>query len=206
MSQADTRDDVLRAEAALLERLRAGDEAAFEQLVREHTPRMLAVARRMLRGDADAHDAVQDAFLSAWKALDRFEGGSRLGTWLHRIVVNASLMKLRSARRRKDEVSIEDLLPRFGDDGHFLDPATGWDVTADALAQDKELRLAVRAAIDRLPDNYRGVLLARDIEGLDTKEAAEALGLSVNVVKTRLHRARQALRALLDGSLNGRET
>jgi RNA polymerase sigma-70 factor (ECF subfamily) len=192
---------VLADEAALLERLRAGDEQAFERLVREHSPRMLAVARRMLRSEHDALDAVQDAFLSAWKALDGFEGGARLGTWLHRIVVNAALMKLRTARRRKDEVSVEDLLPRFGEDGHVLDPPSGWKVTAEAIAQDKELRVVVREAIDRLPDNYRGVLLARDIEGLDTKEAAEALGLSPNVVKTRLHRARQALRTLLNGHL-----
>ncbi len=94
-------------EDGLLERLRSGDDAAFEQLVREHGGRMLAVARRFLRQEEDARDAVQDAFLSAYRALEDFEGNARLSTWLHRIVVNAALMKLRT-RRRKPERSIED--------------------------------------------------------------------------------------------------
>ena len=104
-------------EKALLEALRAGDEAAYEKLVREHTGRMLSVARRFLREEDDARDAVQDAFVSAFRAIGNFEGGSRISTWLHRIVVNAALMKLRT-RRRKPEESIDDMLPRWTDDGH----------------------------------------------------------------------------------------
>ena len=191
------------AEAGLVERLKAGDDAAYEQFVRENIGRMLAVARRMLRSEADAHDAVQDAFLSAYNAIDRFEGGSKLSTWLHRIVVNAALMKLRSAKRRKDEVSIEDLLPRYMDDGHQIDPPTGWEDTAEAAAQRREVRELVRASIDRLPETHRTVLLLRDIEQLSTEEAARQLDVSTNVVKTRLHRARQALKALLDPHLTG---
>src|SRR5262245_51333955 len=89
-------------ESSLLERLRAGDDAAFEQLVAAHAPRMLAVARRFMRDESDAQDAVQDAFLSAFKAIGAFAGGSALSTWLHSITVRACLMKLRS-RRRKSE-------------------------------------------------------------------------------------------------------
>ncbi len=187
-------------EARLVADLRAGDEAAYERLVRDYGGRLLAVARRMLRNEEDAHDALQDAFISAFKAIGRFEGGSRLGTWLHRIVVNASLMKLRSARRR-EEVAIEDLLPRYLDDGHMLEPPTGWSDTAEAMAQNKELRALVRQTIDRLPENYRTVLVLRDIEGHSTEEAAESLEVSTGVIKTRLHRARQALKALLDPHL-----
>jgi RNA polymerase sigma-70 factor (ECF subfamily) len=184
-------------ERKLLERLRAGDDAAYETLLRLHTGRMLAVARRFLSSEEDAHEAVQEAFVSAFRAIDRFEGGARLSTWLHRIVVNASLMKLRT-RRRKPEVSIEDLLPRFLENGHLAELPTGWREGAETLLERDETRGLVRAAIEQLPDAYRTVLLLRDIEEYDTQQAAEALGLSRAAVKTRLHRARQALRELLD--------
>src|SRR6185295_9140875 len=97
-------------EEFLVRRLRAGDEQAFEELVRTFGGRLLAVARRFVRNDADAQDIVQTAYLSALKAFDQFEGNCQLATWLHRIVVNTALMKLRS-KRRKPEESIETLLP-----------------------------------------------------------------------------------------------
>jgi RNA polymerase sigma-70 factor (ECF subfamily) len=183
---------------ALLEGLRAGDEAAYEKLVRENAPRMLAVARRLLGDEDSARDAVQDAFLSAFRGLRDFEGGARITTWLHRIVVNASLMKLRT-RRRKPEEPIDDLLPRWQEDGHPAQPAAPW--AADRLLERQEVGARVRESIDRLPDSYREVLLLRDIEELDTEETAKLLGISTNAVKTRLHRARQALREVLDPAL-----
>lgn len=190
-------------EAQLVERLRAGDAEAFERVVREQGPRLLAVARRFLNHEQDAQDAVQDAFLSAFRNLDQFQGGSRLGTWLHRIVVNASLMKLRS-RSRRPERSIDDLLPRFQDDGHLSGVGSDWAVTVDSALGDRDTRDLVRRRIEELPDSFRTVLLLRDIEGQSTEETAELLGISPGAVKTRLHRARQALRSLLDPHL--RET
>ncbi len=184
-------------EADLVARLRAGSDAAYEELVRAQGARLLAVARRLLRSEEDARDAVQDAFISAFRAIDRFEGGSRLSTWLHRIVVNAALMKLRS-QQRKPETSIEDLLPRFLEDGHFAEPPAEWQQSADHALERRETRELVRQAIDGLPAHYPTVLLLRDIEGLDTAETAEALGVTPNAVKIRLHRARQALRGQLD--------
>jgi RNA polymerase sigma-70 factor, ECF subfamily len=188
------------AEQELLARLRAGSEAAYEELVRSQGGRLLAVARRLLANEEDARDAVQDAFLAAFRSLDRFEGSSRVSTWLHRIVVNAALMKLRS-RRRKPEKSIEDLLPRFLDDGHMAEPAVEWRPDAEAQLERRELRELVLRQIQTLPEGYRNVLLLRDIEGFDTGQAAEAMGISPNAVKTRLHRARQALRGLLEPHL-----
>ena len=181
----------------LLRGLRAGEDDAFERLVRLYTGRMLAVARRFLPNEEDARDAVQDAFLSAFRAIDRFEGEARLSTWLHRIVVNACLMKLRT-RRRRPEGRIEDLLPGFLEDGHFATPAAPWQESADALLESAENRKLVRDAIEGLPENYRTVLLLRDIEGFDTLRTAEELGMTTAAVKTRLHRARQALRTQLD--------
>ena len=192
--------DAPREDAALLERLRAGDEAAYEEMVRTHGGRLLAVARRFLRSEEDARDAVQDAFLSAFRSIGRFEGQARLSTWLHRIVVNAALMKLRS-RRRKPEQSIEELLPEFLEDGHMAHPAAEWRRSASDAAERNQLRRLLLEKIHELPEGYRNVLLLRDIEELDTEETAEAMGLSVAAVKTRLHRARLALRGLLDPHL-----
>jgi RNA polymerase sigma-70 factor (ECF subfamily) len=191
------REGAGREETALLARLRAGEDEAFEELVRAHSGRMLAVARRFLASEEDARDAVQDAFLSAFRSLDGFQGGSLLSTWLHRIVVNAALMKLRT-RRRKPEQSIEELLPGFLEDGHMERPAVEWEKGADVLAERKEVRTMVRASIEQLPESYRTVLLLRDIEELDTEETARLMGISSNAVKTRLHRARQALRGLIE--------
>jgi RNA polymerase sigma-70 factor (ECF subfamily) len=187
-------------EARLVRRLQAGDEDAYEELVRAQGGRMLAVARRMLRNEEDAREAVQEAFLSAFKAIGRFEGQSLLGTWLHRIVVNVALMRIRAAKRR-DEVNVEDLLPRFKEDGHPIEPATEWRESAEAAIQRAEVKQLVLRSIDRLPEKYRTVVLLRDIEQVSTEEAARLLDVSTNVVKTRLHRARQSLRALLDPHL-----
>lgn len=185
-----------------MRRLRAGDERAFGELVRENGARMLAVARRMLRSEEDARDAVQDAFLQAFRGIERFEGGARLSTWLHRIAINACLMKLRT-RGRKPEHAIEDLLPRFYEDGHRIDPGPPWrDLGSDPVEQ-REIRSRVRASIDRLPEIYRNVLLLRDIEGLSTEETALMLDIKADTVKVRLHRARQALRTLLDPHFSG---
>jgi RNA polymerase sigma-70 factor (ECF subfamily) len=184
----------------LLSRLRAGDDPAYEELVRKETPHLLAVARRLLRNDEDAQDAVQQAFLSAFRALPAFNGQSRLTTWLHRIVTNAALMKLRTRGRRPEE-SIEELLPNFVDDGHHVEQFSEWTLPADARMVRHETRTHVRAAIDRLPDSYRTVLLLRDIEELSTEETAQALGVTSNTVKIRLHRARQALLKLLTPSM-----
>jgi RNA polymerase sigma-70 factor (ECF subfamily) len=192
-------------ETELLERLRAGDEAAFEYLVRTQAGRLLAVARRILGSDEEARDAVQDAFLRAFRGLEGFEGGSRLSTWLHRIAVNAALMKLRT-RRRKPEESLEPLLPAFRDDGHHREQFASWAEPVDQSLERAETRALVRRMIDELPESYRTVLLLRDIEGLDTGEAAAALGLTPNAVKIRLHRARQALRTLLAPHFQGRRS
>jgi RNA polymerase sigma-70 factor (ECF subfamily) len=191
------------SERSFVTLLRRGDEAAFERLVRDHGGRLLSVARRFLRDEEEARDAVQEGFLSAYRALDRFDQGSRLSTWLHRIVVNACLMRLRT-HRRKPEVPIEELLPQFEADGHQVHhPTPEWEGSAETLLARKETRAIVRGAIDRLPDSYRAVLLLRDIEQLSTEEAARSLKVTANAVKIRLHRARQALRGLLEPHFRG---
>jgi RNA polymerase sigma-70 factor (ECF subfamily) len=185
------------AENRLLARVRAGDEKAGAALVRQYSDRMLAVARRFLRCDEDCADAVQDAFLAAFRSLDGFEGNSSLGTWLHRIVVNSCLTKLR-AQSRSRAVPMDDLLPTLDETDHYPRPFWSWDTEALSQLTREETRRQVRVCIDRLPEPYRAVLLLRDIEELDTEQTAHTLGIAPGAVKTRLHRARQALRTLLD--------
>jgi RNA polymerase sigma-70 factor, ECF subfamily len=206
MTRADRKPDPkAQDEERLLARLRAGDEAAFAELVRENSGRLLAVARRMLRSEDEARDALQDAFLQAFRAIGRFQGEARLSTWLHRIVINACLMKLRTRSRRPEE-PIEVLLPRFYADGHRIDPGPPWRTEIPDPVESRELRELVRASIDRLPEIYRSVLLLRDIEELSTEETAQLLDVKTDTVKVRLHRARQALRALLAPHFAGEAT
>jgi RNA polymerase sigma-70 factor (ECF subfamily) len=135
--------------------------------------------------------------VAAFKAMRFFREDARLSTWLHRITVNASLMKLRSARRRPT-ARIDDLLPRFDDGGHRVELETERDVLVEDALDAPLVRARVRACIEKLPDAYRAVLLCRDIEELDTAETATLLGISPENVKTRLHRARQALRGMIE--------
>ena len=183
-------------EGALLAGLKKGEDWAFEALIRTFGARMLSVARRIVGNDEDARDVVQSAYLSAFRAIGSFEGSSQLSTWLHRVVVNTALMRLRS-RRRKPEESIEGLLPAFKTDGHFAERFASGSLTAEQLLERKETRRIVRDAIAELPDPYRMVLILRDIEELSTQEVADALEITPAAVKVRLHRARQALFTLL---------
>lgn len=180
-------------DADLVRRLKAGDEDAYAEVVRTMGGRLLTVARRFLHDEDLARDAVQDAFLSAFRGIQTFDGSAQLATWLHRIVVNAALMKLRT-RRRKPEQSIEEMLPVFAENGHHASrPVVAWTASAEEALLRGETRARVRAAIAALPESYRTVLLLRDVEERSTREAADLLGISANAVKLRLHRARQAL-------------
>jgi len=189
-------------DAPLLAALRAGEPGAFDTLVRLHGPRMRAAIARLRGPAADADDILQDAFLSAFRALGRFEGRSRLSTWLHRIAVNAALMRLRG-RRDEPTGDIEALLPHFSPYGAFTEAQHRWAEPPEAALQREELRAQVQAAIGRLPENYRIALVLRDIEGLENAEIAATLDISVNAAKIRVHRARQALKALLELSRPG---
>ena len=189
-------------EPQLIARLRAGEESAFEQLVRSASGRLLAAARRLLRNEEDARDAVQNAFIRAFQSLSRFREESRVSTWLHRIVVNECLMRLRS-RGNAEEPSIEELMPAFVADGHQTRDTVDWSEAADEALERAETAALIRRKIDELPDSYRTVLIMRDIEEMSNAEIAEILGVSPNVVKVRLHRARQALRTLLEREFGG---
>ena len=156
---------------------------------------MQATARRLLGSEDDACDALQEAFLCAFKSGAQFKGDSALATWLHRIVINSSLMQLRY-RRRHPEEQMDDLLPQFDKNGNWLDAHDG-SLPPERALESFETRAMVRRCVGQLPPSHRIVLLLRDIEGLDTQEVATMLGVTTNAVKIRLHRARQALKTLI---------
>lgn len=184
-------------EASLVSRLRDGDEVAYEVLVRRYAPRMLATARRLLNDEAAAEDCMQEAFLNAFRSIDRFEERSSLSTWLHRITVNAALVRLRT-RKRLGEQSIDGLMPEFDQNDCRIEPNWHFRETTEESLQRRQVRDLVIAKISELPETYRIVLMLRDIEELSTAEVAALLETTDGAVKIRLHRARAALKKLLE--------
>ena len=178
------------------------DGPPAEQMVQDNIGWMLALAQRLLGDRALAEDAVQEAFQSAFRALDDFQERSSLKTWLHRITVNASLTILRRQKRLAEE-PIDDYLPEFDQDGCRIE--AGWPHLAgvDEIINSERLQSLVKSAMDCLPDAYRIVLQLRDIEEYDTREVAELLDISESNVKVRLHRARSALKKRLEAINDG---
>lgn len=193
--------DASWAEATLVEGVRAGDERSCEQLARGYGGRMLAVIRRIVHSEEDAQDCLQEAFLQVFRGIDAFEARSALGTWLNQIAVNAALMSLR--RRRRPEDPITDLLPRFDADGCRIEEGNLHSPPTESIHEQEETAALVRRAIMRLPESHRIVLMLRDIDGYSTEETATLLEISPGAAKIRLHRARAALKTLLERMLSG---
>jgi RNA polymerase sigma-70 factor (ECF subfamily) len=193
------RGAVTRAETegALIDRLRGGDTSALEELMEEFAPRVYRLAHGITRSAADAEEVVQDVFLSLFRRIDAFEGRAALSTWIYRIGVNAALLK-RRGKRVELEVLLEDHLPTFREDGHREGDRSmllaDWSDTPEEELLTRETRLTVRRLIASLPEPYQVVLLLRDLEELSNEETAAIVGESVASVKSRLHRARMALR------------
>ena len=187
---------------ALLDRILNHDDIAAETLVRRHGGWMLAIAERYTRDRALAEDCVQEAFANAFRRLDTFARKSSVKTWLHRIVVNQALMKLRS-RRARNEIELDSLQPEFDANDCRIEESWRRILTPEQILGENRLRSLVLQKIDVLPESYRNVLMLRDIEELTTSETAEALELSEANVKVRLHRARAALKRLLEPLCRG---
>lgn len=188
------------SEAELIARLRRRDTDALEILMRRHAGRVYCVAVGITRSDADAEEVVQDVFLSLFEKIAAFEERSALGTWLYRVTTNTALLR-RRGKRLEVEVSLEDQLPTFKDDGHRAGERSlllaDWSASAEDGLLSGETHAMVRRAVDLLPPHYRAVVVLRDIEELSNEEVAEILGEPVSSIKSRLHRARMALREQL---------
>ena len=181
---------------ALIEKIKGGDYQAFEALVNRYEGKVYRLAIRMLRNQQDAEDALQESFLQVYRGLKSFEGRSNFSTWLYRLATNVCLMKI---RHRETEppgmLPLEDFLPRH--ENGEQPTLQEWPEKPEEILLTKESREKMMEALDRLPAEYRAVFVLRDIEGFSNAEAGEALGISVAAVKSRLHRARIALRGML---------
>jgi RNA polymerase sigma-70 factor (ECF subfamily) len=186
----------LERDAELLWRVRQGDKSACEECIRVHSPGVYRLALRLMRDPSEAEDVMQDAFLSAFKGIESFDGRSTLRTWLYRIAYNAAMMRLR--KRQPEFVSLDDApdLP-----GGWQPPRVfhDWSSAPDQELETAEVRDALERAVQELPPTLRAAFVMRELEELSTAETAAALGLSEDAVKTRLHRARLWLRERLSG-------
>jgi RNA polymerase sigma-70 factor, ECF subfamily len=174
-----------------------GDERAFEVLVRRESPRLFRLIVRMLRDEDEAASVLQETFLQAFRGLPNFRRESRVSTWLYGIALNQARAARRKLARQQtlEEADIERLQPVFRF-GMYAERFNSWDPVLE-LESSERVQI-VREAIDRLPDAYREVLILRDMNEMDTTEAAAALDITEGALRVRLHRARQALRSLLE--------
>ena len=185
----------------VLDALRRREPMAAERLVTRYGERAYRLANGITGNGQDAEEVVQDAFWTVVRKIDTFRGESAFGSWLYRIVANAAYQKLRGRQHRRRELSLDEVLPFFDECGRHVAAMVDWSPRVDDPALQVELRTALTSAIDDLPAAYRTVLVLRDVEGRSNLEIAEALGLSVPVVKTRVHRARLFLRKRLGHSM-----
>lgn len=186
-------------DSTLASQAQGGDLAAFEALVQRHRDAVYGLCVRLLGSQADAAEVTQETFLTAYRKLADFRGESSFATWLHRIATNFALMRL---RHRKVAAEVDGAgsegQPEFNSRGTLLDEVADWSRSALDLTLDAELRDAIEKGVDKLPKDLKEVFVLRDLEGLSYEDVALATGLSLPAMKSRLHRARLALRAAID--------
>ena len=185
----------------LVETLRQREPAAAEQLVITYGDRAYRLATRIAGNEQDAEEIVQDAFWSVVQKIDSFRAESAFGSWLFRMVTNAAYQKLRCRKNRRRDISWDDVLPLFDEESRHIIPMAHWSSRVNDPAVQKELWLALTAAINDLPADYRTVLVLRDVEGWSSLEIAERLGLHIPAVKIRAYRARLFLRKQLSDAV-----
>ena len=201
MAKADTQID----DVQLVARLKRRDRSALEELVQIHGAKMYGVALQFMRNEFDAREVMQDALVSIWNKIGSFEGKSAFTSWIYRVTANAGLMALRKRKRHENDVSLDTA---GSDDEDAPLPAlrlSDKGPLPDKVAMTGELGEQVRTAIDQLPEPYRVVVLMRDVDELPMNEIMEATGLSEPALKSRLHRARLALREALLPYLKGQD-
>jgi RNA polymerase sigma-70 factor (ECF subfamily) len=181
-------------EAALIERLQAGDKSACAQCIEIHSPGVYRLALRLMQNEAEAEDVMQETFLNAFKAIEGFEGRSGLGTWLYRITYNTAMMRLR--RPQQYLLSVEETLTE-GEGNMIPKQLFDWCCLPEEDFASDEVQRELERAIHELPEKYKAVFVLRELEELSTQETAATLDITPSAVKVRLHRARLWLRERL---------
>jgi RNA polymerase sigma-70 factor (ECF subfamily) len=183
-----------KADWGLVDALRRREPTAADRLVATYGDRAYRLAVRITANAQDAEEAVQDAFWNVVRKIDTFKGQSAFGSWFYRIVSNAAYERIRRRRRAFVDISLDEVLPAFDENGRHAGPLRDWSSSIDDPAVQKELRAVLSSAVSELSAHYRAVIILRDVEALSMAEVAEALGITVGTAKTRVHRARLLLR------------
>jgi len=195
--RSSRRRETGRDESLLVERLKAGDQEAFETIFNLYSPKLYGVARRILGEVADTDEVIQDVFWTVYRKAKMFRGNSQFSTWLYRLTVNAALGKIRRSKKSK-EVEYDEFLPKFQNNGHHsVRPVVDWSDTLDEQYAKQEIQQLLANALDQLKPIDKSVVVMSDLESMSDKEIAATLSLTVSAVKTRLHRARLFLRGKL---------
>jgi RNA polymerase sigma-70 factor, ECF subfamily len=189
------------ADADLVEALRREEPEAAERLVERYGDRVYRLAMRITGLREDAEEAAQDALWTIARKVNMFKGESAFGSWVYRITANAAYQKLRTRRQKSAEIALDDVLPSLDGDGRHFEPMDDWSNRVDEKALQGELREVLQRAIDGLPSDYRTALVLHDVEGLSNPDIAEALGISLPAVKSRVHRSRLFVRKQLSDYL-----
>jgi RNA polymerase sigma-70 factor (ECF subfamily) len=185
------------ADADLVDALRREEPDAAERLVERYGDRVYRLAMRITGLREDAEEAAQDALWTIARKVNMFKGESAFGSWIYRITANAAYQKLRTRRQKSAEIALDDVLPSLDGDGRHFEPMDDWSNRVDEQALQGELRDVLQRAIDGLPSDYRTALVLHDVEGLSNPDIAEALGISLPAVKSRVHRSRLFVRKQL---------
>lgn len=199
-----TLDDHLVDDTQLLSRIRAGDKAACAICIEQHSPQVYRLALRLMQNEADAEDVLQETFLNAFQAIDHFEGRSTISTWLFRIAYNAAMNRLR--RPILMDLSVEDTLDSSEDGSLLPTQFFDWCCLPEEDFHTAEVQTQLEQAMRQLSPTLRSVFILRELEGLSVQETAEALDVSQDVIKTRLHRARLFLREQLSAYFKDYQT
>ena len=193
-------------DANLIAELKSGNVDAFDKIVQRYQRKIYALSFNITRNQMDAEDVVQDVLLSIYRKIDTFQGKSAFSSWVYRITLNATYMKLRSKKKEK-HVSLDDDYPAFNKSGFMFEKPFDWSSSSDSLLFSNETKEMIEKAVNLLPEKERVVFILRDVNGLSTEKAGEILDLSIPAVKSRLHRARLFLRKKLSNyfdEYNGR--
>lgn len=185
-------------EETLAKKLIEGDIEAFDRFVEMYQKKIYALAYNMTHNQMDAQDVTQEVFLTIFRKAHTFQGKSAFSSWVYRVALNAVYMKLRT-RKKDQSISVEDAFPSFNGAGYHQEVIRDWSESAESLMFSNETKNVIQSAVDQLPEKEKVAFLLRDVEGLSTEEAAEALDLSISAIKSRLHRARLLLRKKLSG-------
>ena len=195
MSFSQTKEDKA-TEEALVRDLQNGNLDAYDKLAEIYQKKIYGLSFHLTRNQMDAQDVTQEVLLTLFRKINMFQGKSAFSSWVYRIAVNASYMKLRT-KKKEPNVSIDELMPSFNSAGFQQEKIQDWSENTESLLFTKETRDVINKAVDLLPEKEKVVFLLRDVEGLSSEKAGKILDLTVPAVKSRLHRARLFLRKKL---------